>query len=129
MNTNEISPRTNPQMKRIRVISRIIKVLLLIYVFATGLIEALLHTSSHLWRIFGMPFSKFADIPAGLKLLSALAVGVFLLAVVTIYRLVNLYERGTVFSLTNVQLYKRLDYWRAFCGDDFLNHERGLQIA
>ena len=63
-----------------------------------------------------MPFSKFADIPAGLKLLSALAVGVFLLAVVTIYRLVNLYERGTVFSLTNVQLYKRLGYLAAGYG-------------
>ena len=55
-----------------------------------------------------MPFSKFSDIPAGLKLLYALAEGIFLLAVVSFYRLLNLYEQGTVFSLANVRLYKWL---------------------
>src|SRR5208283_1044359 len=57
MNANETSPKTNPQMKRIRTMSQIIKVLFLIYVFAAGLIAVLSHTTSHLWRIFGISFS------------------------------------------------------------------------
>lgn len=95
-------------MKRLRTMSQIIKALLLIYVFASGLIAVLLHTSSDSWRVFDMPFSKYSDIPAGLKVLYASATGVFLLAVIFFYRLLNLYETGTVFSLANVRHYKRL---------------------
>ena len=103
MNANRVVPNPNPQMKRIRTMSQIIKALFLIYVFVAGLVAA----PSSGW-ILGLSSSELKGIPAGAKLLYALGMGVFLLAVITFYRLLNLYEQGTVFCLANVRLYKRL---------------------
>jgi len=110
MDANKIALKSSPQIKRIRMMSQIIKALFLIYVFAAGLIAVLFHTTSHLWRIFGIPISAVSKIPTDVEFLYALGVGIFLSAVVTIYRLLNLYEQGTVFSLANVRLYKLLSY-------------------
>lgn len=115
MNANKVAPKTNPQMKRIRTMSRMIKALFLTYLLAAGLVSILLkitpllHGSSHSWRIFDLLFAMmYEEFPMGLKLLYALGAGILLSVVITIYRLLDLYERGTVFSLANVRLYKRL---------------------
>ena len=112
MNATEISPKTNPQMKRIRLMSQIIKALLLIYVFASGLIGLIIKSNGPPYKIFDncLPFASYSDIPATLKVMSAITVGIYLLAVAIFYRLLNLYERGTVFSLANVNIYKKLGF-------------------
>jgi hypothetical protein len=113
MNENGISPKANPQMKRIRWLSRIIKALLLVYVFASGLIALLVKSSGPSpYLVFNdcLPFASYADVPAVLKIMSAITVGIYLLAVVFFYQLLNLYEQGTVFSLANVRIYKKLGF-------------------
>jgi uncharacterized integral membrane protein len=113
MNANEASLKTTRQMKRIRLMSQIIKALFLIYVFASGLIALLIKANGHSpYLVFDncLPFASYSDVPAALKIMSAITVGIYLLAVVFFYRLLNLYERGTVFSLANVRIYKRLGF-------------------
>ncbi len=93
--------------------SQIIKALFLIYVFASGLIALLIKSNGHPpYLIFNncLPFASDADVPATLKIMSAITVGIYLLAVVFFYRLLSLYERGTVFSLANVRIYKSLGF-------------------
>ena len=110
MNANKIAHKSSPQMKRIRTMSQIIKALFLIYIFAAGLVAVLFHTTSNLWKIFGISISVVSKIPIGVEFLYALGVVIILWAVVTFYRLLNLYEQGTVFSLANVRLYQLLGY-------------------
>jgi hypothetical protein len=112
MNANEISTKTNPQMKRIRLMSQIIKALLLVYVFASGLIGLIIKSNGPPYKIFDncLPFASYSEVPATLKIMSAITMVIYLLAVVLLYRLLNLYEQGTVFSLANVCIYKRLGF-------------------
>jgi hypothetical protein len=95
-------------MKRIRTMTQIIKAVFLIYVFVPGLIEALFHVPPLWFDFFGIPSSKFSEIPTTAELMYALGGCLYLMAIVTFYRLLNLYERGTIFTMSNARLYQQL---------------------
>jgi hypothetical protein len=95
-------------MKRIRIMTQIIKAVFLIYMFAAGLIGVLFHVPPLWSQFFGIPFSKLSEMPPAFEFIYALGACIFLLAVVTFYRLLNLYERGAIFTMSNARLYQQL---------------------
>jgi Protein of unknown function (DUF2975) len=106
MNAIEKSPKQ--QIKRIRLISRTLKTLLVIYVLTSGVIALMVRSNGAPRMVFERKFATYSAVPATLKIMTAIAVGIYLLAVVFCYQLLRLYERGEVFSLANVRIYRRL---------------------
>ena len=107
-----ISDTASP-MERIRNISRILKGLFLAYfIVLTGMVALVFHqqTGERTWTVYGVGYADFSSIPLKMRLLGLIGMGLFLLAVVTFFQLLNLYEKGVVFSLNNVRLYKRLGH-------------------
>jgi hypothetical protein len=108
MNATNLIPAPQRPLKRIQLISRAIKALLVIYVLTSGVITLLAKSNGPPHLVFGMRFDSYAAVPATLKIMSALTIVIYLLAVVLCYQLLNLYERGEIFSFANVRIYKRL---------------------
>jgi hypothetical protein len=119
MNANEISPRAGARLNRIKRISQIIKVMFLFYLVLGTLILMVFVKkagSGGTWRVFGGSFTSLSDIPAVVTLLAGVGGGLRLLAAATFYRLLNLYEKGIIFSAANVRLLKRIGYLVFGCG-------------
>jgi hypothetical protein len=68
------------------------------------------NTGSGTWRVFGDSYTDFSDVPAVVKLLAGIGGGLNLLAAMTFYRLLNLYEKGIIFSAANVRLLGRIGH-------------------
>ncbi len=100
-------------IERIRKISRILKGLFLIYFLVLVCVVAMsvrLQTGERTWTVYGVTYGEFSSVPLKMRLLGLLGLGLFLFAAVTLFQLLNLYEKGVVFSLNNVLLYKRLGH-------------------
>jgi hypothetical protein len=112
MNANEISPKASPRLNRIQKISRILKACVLIYFVVPLCLVALnfksLHVASGMVSIFNHPYASVSDIPAPMYVLCAIGTGIYLLGMIAFYRLLNLYEKGVIFSAANVLEIKRL---------------------
>jgi hypothetical protein len=124
MNANEISLKTNPRLYRIQKISRILKVCVLLY-FVKPLCVVLafklksiwsIHLASSMVSIFNHPYANASDIPAPMMVLFAIGTGIRLLGAISFYRLLNLYEKGLIFSAANVSEMKRLGIYPAGYG-------------
>jgi hypothetical protein len=114
MNANEISPKASPRLSRIQKISRILKACVLFYFIAPLCILALnlnivgpAHTYGAI-LIFNHPYRSVSDISLPMSLLWATGMAVYLLGVVSFYRLLCLYEKGVIFSEANVSEMKKL---------------------
>jgi hypothetical protein len=113
MNANEISPKANARLSRIKKISRVLKILFLLYIplyFALG---------GNLPFVRGMPdgfgivwgtYATFSDAPLIAKLIVGVGTVLILAAITTCYQLSNLYEKGIIFSARNVRLLGRIGY-------------------
>jgi hypothetical protein len=114
MNANEISPKADARLNRIKTISRVLKVLLLPFLLClvgSGYLKPFAHRTpdGYVWLVWGT-YSTFSDAPLVAKMVAVLAAGVFLAAGITCYQLLNLYEKGIIFSARNVQLLGRIGY-------------------
>ena len=109
MNTNEISPKTNPRLKRIQKVSRILKVCVLIsFILSLCTIAyGFEHSPRGMVSIYGQAY-EVSDIPMSMVILTAAGTGFFLLGYICLYRLFCLYEKGVIFSEANVLQIKRL---------------------
>jgi hypothetical protein len=121
MNAAEIAPKTgNARLNRIQKISRRLKVCVLLYfVVPLGLIALNLksvHVASGMVSIFDHPYASVSDIPAPMYVLYAIGTGLYLLGAISFYRLLNLYEKGVIFSEANVREMKRLGTYLAVYG-------------
>src|ERR1039458_5412151 len=120
MNANEISPKANARLNRIKIVSRILKVCVLFYFVAPLCVLAFnlkgIHLATGMVSIFNHPYANASDIPMPMYLLSATGVVVYLLGVISFYRLLCLYEKGVIFSKANVSEMKNLGSYLAGYG-------------
>jgi hypothetical protein len=120
MNANEISPKASPRLNRIQKTSRNLKVCVLLYFVVPLALVALnfksLHVANGMVSIFNHPYASVSDIPAPMIVLCAIGAGIYLLGMIAFYRLLNLYEKGVIFSEANVREMKRLGTYLAVYG-------------
>jgi hypothetical protein len=119
MNVNEISPNANPRLSRIKKLSRSLKVVFLFYFVVLGLVLIVSHGQIAVKmpiQVGGQNFSSLREIPAVLKTYEAICFCLYLLAVIAFYRLLNLYEKGIIFSAENVSQIRRLGQLAVFYG-------------
>jgi hypothetical protein len=120
MNANEISPKVSPHLNRIQKISRTLKVCVLAYfVVPLGWVALnfkSVHVATGMVSLFSLPYASVSDIPAPIYVLWAIGTGIYLLGVISFYRLLNLYEKGVIFSAANVREMKRLGTYLAVYG-------------
>jgi hypothetical protein len=113
MNTNENNARMG--LTRVRKISRILKVMLLIYLAGLVILMPacfqLLHkTAEGYWTVLNVTYATLAEIPWMIKMFAMLCVGLLAAAYVTSFQLLSLYERGIIFSSRNVRLLRRIGF-------------------
>ncbi|HAO79975.1 MAG TPA: hypothetical protein DCQ92_13595 [Verrucomicrobia subdivision 3 bacterium] len=120
MNANEISTKASPRLNRIQKISRILKVCVLFYFVVPLCVVAFnlksLHLATGMVSIFNHPYASAADIPKLMYLFGAIGTCVYLLGVISFYRLLCLYEKGVIFSEANVSEMKKLGSYLAGYG-------------
>jgi len=120
MNANEISPKASPRLNRIQKISRVLKVSVLFYFVAPLCVLAFnlkhIHLASGMVSLFNHPYASASDVPKPMYLLCAIGAGVYLLGVISFYRLLCLYEKGVIFSEANVSEMKKLGSYLAGYG-------------
>jgi hypothetical protein len=107
MNTNKMSAGSSSSGRRIRKISQMLKAMFLVYFFVVPLF-LLVHRGYESWNISGQSFTSLSAMPLAPKLIAALAIVMYLLEIVTIYRLLSLYEKGLIFTVQNARLLKIL---------------------
>jgi hypothetical protein len=115
MNTNEIPRKANPRLGRIKQLSHFLKLLFWIYFVVLGLALAAGQVVMPI-HVGHQAFGSLREIPAGLKIYEAFRCALYLLAVVVFYRLLNLYEKGIIFSAENVSHIRRLGELAVFYG-------------
>lgn len=112
MNTNESTQKANPRLNRIKIISQILKACVLIYLLAPLCFLAFslhsLHLACGTVSMFNHPYASTAAIPESMYVLSGIGVGIYLLGVISFYRLLCLYEKGVIFSGANVSEMRKL---------------------
>lgn len=120
MNANEVPPKVNSRFNRIQKISRILKVCVLFYFVVPLCVLAFnlksIHLASGMVSVFNHPYASASDIPKPMYLLCATGTVVYLLGVISFYRLLCLYEKGVVFSGANVSEMKKLGSYLAGYG-------------
>ena len=106
MNANEISPIANPRLKRIKYMSRFLKGLILAYFVVICLLVAYGRIMS------GRGEDVLPPRPdtIGESVYQILYYALSLLAVFTLYRLLNFYEKGMIFSAVNTSQIRRLGF-------------------
>jgi glucan phosphoethanolaminetransferase (alkaline phosphatase superfamily) len=110
MNPNEKTPNTGSGSLRIQKISKILKAMILIYMVVLPLcvaISAIIAFSTGQTRSF---FYVNPPVSSADKVMAAFSAAIYLLWAVTFYRLLNLYEKGIVFSSANVRLFRLMGY-------------------
>jgi hypothetical protein len=119
-NTSGISSDANPRLNRVRKISRILKVCVLFYFIVPLCVLAFhlesFHIATGVVSIFNHPYASASDIPKPMSLLWAAGTVVYLLGIISFYRLLCLYENGMVFSGANVSEIKKLGCYLAGYG-------------
>lgn len=123
MNANEISPKINPRMNRIRIVSRLFRVLVGILVVMWGLMSALFVLSSVKYALSGgqpMPatlhiafslhqaYTSPFHVPLPIFLIGAVQLCLGGFGLILLSRLFALYERGDFFKTGNIRYIKFL---------------------
>jgi len=118
MNANIIPPKANMRLNRIKKMSCFLKAGVLIYfaVYPLSLIALKVRAVQTTIKVGDQSFSTLREIPPVLKTYEALCTCLYLLAVIAVYRLLNLYEKGIIFSAENVSQIRRLGQLAVFYG-------------
>ena len=127
MNATIITTKTNASTQRIRVLSQILKALVLIYMVVIPLVCLISPVLLNFVTVNFIlqpgqtmgPDPRYAPsnpptISMNTKMATALSAALYLMGAMMFYRLLNLYERGVVFSPANVRLFRWLGIL-AFC--------------
>lgn len=107
------SPNGPPtRLDRIRRISGILKFCVLIYIIAPLSVVAFnfktLHVAGGNVSIFNHVYASAAEIPTLMYVFSTLGAALYLLGIISFYRLLCLYEKAVIFSAANVKEMKKL---------------------
>ena len=99
-------------LNRIKIFSRILKVLLLFYLLYSMSYLPFVHRTVDglYYQVVWGVYEKISQAPIIALIIVLLGVGLFLTAVISGYQLLTLYEKGIVFSARNVQLLRRIGY-------------------
>jgi len=120
MNVTTVAPNPkNTRLARIQKISGLLKFGVLLYwVMPLFLFFDLnkVHLPTGRVCIFNHSYASAADIPAVMYILYALGAAVYLLGIISFYRLLCLYEKGVIFSAANVSEIKKLGSYLVFYG-------------
>jgi hypothetical protein len=112
MSAIEISPKADSRLLQIQKISRILKICVLFYFVVPLIIVAFnlknIHLATGMVSIFNHPYANASDIPRPMYLLSMTGTAVYLLGIISFYRLLCLYEKGVIFSGTNVSEMRKI---------------------
>jgi len=112
MNANEISPKSSARLNRIKIVSRVLKILFLLSFVCLGYLGHFLpfvhRTPDGFWWVVWGTYANFSAVPLDVKLIVVLGIGVLLALIITCYQLLSLYEKGIVFSARNVLLLGRI---------------------
>ncbi len=115
MNANGLSPKPNARLNRIKKMSSLVKILFLFYFVVVGLVLALGYIKPP-FQAGDQLFGSLKNVPPELKLYEALHYAIQLLGIIAFYRLLNLYEKGIIFSARNVSLIRQLGSYAIFYG-------------
>jgi MFS family permease len=112
MIANDTSPKVNVRLNRIKIISWALKILLLLFFlfFGFGRVPFARKTPDGFWEVVFGTYTTFSDAPLVAKLIVGLGISMVLAAIVTGYQLLNLYQKGIIFSAKNVQLLGRIGF-------------------
>jgi hypothetical protein len=112
MSALEISPKAGSRLHQIQKISRLLKVCVLFYFVVPLIMLAFnlksIHLATGMVAIFNHPYASASDIPKSMYLLSMTGAGVYLLGIISFYRLLSLYEKGVIFSGANVSEMRKM---------------------
>ena len=113
MNQTTMVPQAHAsRLKRIQKISRNLKICVLLYFIAPLCCIVFnfksVHLASGMVSLFNYPYANVSDIPAPMYVLSGIGTAVYLLGIISLYRLLCLYEKGVFFSAANVSQIKKL---------------------
>ena len=122
MNTNEISPKAGSRLNRIKIISRIFRVLIGILVVLMMLMSALFFLASVKLLVSGPPmvdtlhisfsphqaYTSPFNVPLPVLLIGAVQLGLGGCGLILLNRLFKLYERGDFFKTENIRCIKFL---------------------
>jgi hypothetical protein len=115
MNATAIPAHKNASMRRIRILSQILKALVLIYLVVIPLLSVaspkLVNSIGNYACLPGQTFHQISTpraVSPGTKIVTVLTAAIHLLGAIGFYRLLNLYEKGVVFSPANVRLFRWL---------------------
>ncbi len=107
-----VSKTNSSRLKRIQKVSRNLKICVLLYFVAPLCCIAFnfksVHLASGMVSLFNYPYASVSDIPAPMYVLSGIGTAVYLLGIISLYRLLCLYEKGVFFSAANVSQIKKL---------------------
>jgi len=112
MNATENSPKANARLNRIKIVSRVLKILFLLSFVCLGYLGHFLpfvhRTPDGFWWVVWGAYANDSSVPLDAILIVELGVGVLLASIITCCQLLSLYEKGVVFSARNVQLLGRI---------------------
>ena len=107
MKSNPSTLESVSRLKRIQTTSRYLKIAFLLYFVVVGLFLVTGNIKTPI-RVGDQTFGSFSEIPAELKVYEALRAALGLLAAIAFYGLLDLYEKGIIFSPKNVSHIRRL---------------------
>ena len=112
MSAKENPPNQTIHLTRIKIFSRVLKVLLLFYLlYSVSYLPFVHRTADGLYyQVVSGVYEKISEAPIIALFIVLLGVGLFLTAIISGYQLLSLYEKGVVFSARNVQLLRRIGY-------------------
>ena len=106
MNANKNSSKANARLKRIKYMSRFLKGLILACFVSTGLLVAY----GRMMSLYGMSVLPPLVKTIGENVYQILYYALSLFAAITLYRLLNFYEKGMIFSAANASQIRRLGF-------------------
>jgi Protein of unknown function (DUF2975) len=110
MNANEIRPQANVRLKRIRIISRVLKILFTLYLICFGPYLLFVDKMPDGYRVVEGTYAAFSDVPLIAKFVVGVAAVLILAGVISCHQLLNLFGKGIIFSARNVRLLGRIGF-------------------
>jgi hypothetical protein len=118
MNANEISSKVNARLKRIRIVSRVIRILLGLAVVSVVTVISICLSDIIGWTnvspsLLSPPFSRYASlraIPASVLILGFVRAGLFFAGAFLLNKLLRYFANGNFFTAENITCIKRLGY-------------------
>ena len=118
MNANEISPKANARLNRIRIVSRVVRILVGLAVVSVVAVISICLSDIIGWTsispgLLSPPFSRYASlraIPASVLILGFIRAGLFFAGAFLLNKLLRFFADGNFFTAKNITCIKWLGY-------------------